>query len=79
MAKLREVYEKGYRRVCIACNTVFKPDEVRTEDYEDGHGGRSLEMCRCGCDLIGYIVEGEDGKLYISSTPEITEESKCCE
>lgn len=66
MSTLREVYDQGYRRVCIACRKVFK--EAPTEWYEDGHGGRHLEMCRCGCDLIGYIVE-KDGKLSIEREP----------
>lgn len=71
---LRDVYNEGYRRVCIGCNTVFKPDCVRREMYEDGHGGRLIEMCRCGCDLIGHIVEA-DSKLYISPEPKLTEKS----
>ncbi len=64
MSTLREVYSQGYRRVCVGCNKVYKPDSVRKEIYEDGHGGRLMEMCSCGCDLIGYILE-KDGKLYI--------------
>ena len=68
MSTLREVYDEGYRRACIACHKVFKPERVRTELYEDGHEGRQLEMCRCGCDLIGYIVE-KDGKLSIEEEP----------
>lgn len=78
MATLRELYNKGCRRVCIGCNTVFKPDKVRTEPYADGHGGREIEMCKCGCDLIGYIIEGKDGKLYICRQPKIDKDSICC-
>lgn len=75
MSTVREVYEDGYRRVCLNCHTVFKPRGVPKVWCEDGHGGYSMEMCRCGCDLIGYIIEGEDGRLYISSKPEITKDA----
>lgn len=68
MSSLREVYDQGYRRVCIACNTVFKSSRVPSEAYETGHGyEENLEMCRCGCDLIGYIIE-KNGELEISRT-----------
>lgn len=65
MASLRELFDQGYTRVCIGCNTAFKPDKVPKPTYEDGHGGRRLEMCGCGCDLIGYVMEGKDGQLYV--------------
>jgi len=67
--KLKEVYDKGYRRVCMNCNTVWKPDTVRTEPYETGHGYvEQLEICRCGCDLIGYIIKGKLGGVSIERT-----------
>ena len=67
MSTLQEVYDKGYRRACINCHTVWKPDRVRTEPYETGHGYEyPLEMCKCGCDLIGYIVKNKKGELEIS-------------
>jgi len=69
---LREAFDQGYRRVCIGCNTVFKPGEVRKEFCDDGHGGRDIEMCKCGSDLIGNIIE-EDGELLICRTSEIDE------
>ncbi len=74
---LRELYNDGYRRVCLNCNSVFKQDNVRTEPYEDGHGGRIIEMCNCSCDLIGYIIKGEDDKLYICRENKIDETSIC--
>ncbi len=77
ISTLREVYNNGYRQACLNCKTVFKPDKVRKESYEDGHGGRVIEMCGCGCDLMGYIIEGEDGKLYICRQQEIDKDSIC--
>lgn len=71
---LREFYDEGYRRVCLNCHTVFKPGMVREEWCEDGHYGYSMEMCRCGCDIVGYILE-IDGKLYISDEPFLTNQS----
>ena len=40
---------------CLKCNTVSKTK--RTEQYEDGHGGRRLEMCKCGCDLFARLAD----------------------
>ncbi len=53
---LENFKEKGYNSVCLGCNTVYK--EKPTEIYEDGHGGRFLEICcRCGSDLFEGIDE----------------------
>lgn len=71
---LEELYDQGYRRVCIGCKTAFKPGRVRKEFLSDGHGERSIEMCKCGSDLIGYIVE-EEGSLYICREPQVDENS----
>jgi len=78
VSTLRIVYEEGYRRVCMNCNTVFKPGEVPKSPLY-GHDVREIEMCRCSCDLIGHIVEGKDGFLYICRTPQIDENSICCD
>lgn len=68
MSTLKEVYDQGYRRACIACLRVFK--NAPTEPYETGHGyTENLEMCSCGCDLIGFIVE-RNGKLTIEREEE---------
>jgi len=59
----KELLKEGYRYGCIGCNTAYK--DVPWEDYPDGHGGRPLAMCRCGCDII---VDFETGKpVYWSS------------
>ncbi len=51
---IREQAKKeGYKYYCIACNKIYK--EKRTERYEDGHGGRQIEMCSCGCDLFDNL------------------------
>ncbi len=52
---LESFKEKGYHEVCLGCNTVYK--KKPKQDYEDGHGGRCLEMCRCGSDLFEDINE----------------------
>ncbi len=49
---------EGYR--CLGCGRVFK--SVPTEEYEDGHGGRQLDMCPCGCDLFEK-VQSEEGRV----------------
>jgi len=72
---IEDFYAKGFRRVCLSCNTLFEPDKVRKEDYDDGHGGRPIEMCKCGCDLIGHIIKNEDGKFFICREPKIDEDS----
>jgi len=56
-AKTREkMLAEGYRYYCIACHRVFK--QPPTEQYEDGHGGRPLEMCKCGCDMFANLKDG---------------------
>ena len=49
----QEVLDKGYLYYCVACSKVYKM--LPTEQYEDGHGGRQLSMCRCGCDLFANL------------------------
>jgi len=48
-----EAITEGYKWYCLKCNTVFK--DKPTQNYEDGHGGRLLEMCRCGSDLFDKL------------------------
>lgn len=50
MPPRQEMIDAGLLYFCANCRLTYK--EVPTEDYEDGHGGRLLTMCRCGCDLI---------------------------
>lgn len=49
-----EAIAKGYQVYCLECNTVYRTPP--TEQYEDGHDGRRLEMCRCGSDLFGSLI-----------------------
>ena len=51
----KEAIKSGYICYCAKCNTAYK--NVPTEQYEDGHGGRQLEMCRCGCDLFARLAD----------------------
>ena len=52
---LMELERQGTRFVCLNCYRAYekKPEEI----YEDGHGGRYLEMCPCGSDLFESIRE----------------------
>jgi len=50
MATRQEMIDEGLLYFCANCKSCFK--KVPVEEYEDGHGGRLLTMCRCGCDLI---------------------------
>lgn len=67
LKKLENWKKEGYRWVCIGCNTVYreKPQWL----YEDGHGGRYIDICKCGCDLFFGIdrpivmIKGEIIKL----------------
>ncbi len=48
--KIRILIEEGYRWKCLGCGGVYKdrPEQM----YEDGHGGRYIDMCQCGSDLF---------------------------
>ncbi|HCR41769.1 TPA: hypothetical protein DIV45_00105 [Patescibacteria group bacterium] len=48
-----EALAKDYLYYCLNCNKVYK--ELPVENYEDGHGGRNLQMCKCGCDLFADL------------------------
>lgn len=48
-----EAIREGFKYYCLGCRTAYK--EKPTEQYEDGHDGRRLEMCKCGCDLFDEI------------------------
>lgn len=53
-----EAIAKGYKHYCLKCHKVYK--EVPKQTYEDGHGGRLIDMCRCGSDLFGLLEEFTD-------------------
>lgn len=48
--KIKKFLKDGYRWRCLGCGLVSK--DKRQEFYEDGHGGRFIDMCRCGSDLF---------------------------
>ncbi len=52
-----EAIAKGYRYFCLECSTVYKEKPIAP--YDDGHVGRMLEMCRCGCDLFDNLSKAE--------------------
>ena len=53
LKKLENWKKEGYQQICMGCYTVYR--QKPTQWYEDGHGGRFIEMCRCGCDLFDTI------------------------
>lgn len=53
--EIKKLLEKGYLFRCLSCNTVYK--EKKQEFYNDGHGGRYIDMCSCGCDLFQPLEE----------------------
>ena len=55
MPTRQEMIDDGYTVYCLQCNKCYKTPP--NEQYEDGHGGRRLEMCRCGCDLFSQLKE----------------------
>ena len=59
-----EIMKEGSVYYCLHCHSAYK--KVPTEWYEDGHGGRHITMCNCGCDLIALLSNDElvnwDGK-----------------
>ncbi len=52
---LKKLEKQGGRYICLGCNDVCQ--KKRQEIYEDGHGGRMLDMCNCGSDLFIGIRE----------------------
>lgn len=50
---LEELVLDGARYICLGCKKVYatKPEKI----YDDGHGGRMMEMCSCDSDLFGAI------------------------
>ena len=55
MATREDMIKEGYVWFCLSCHKCFKT--LPTENYEDGHGGRQIEMCRCGCDIFSELDE----------------------
>ena len=53
----QEAIDKGYRIYCLGCGTVYK--QAPTLEYEDGHGGRMINMCPCGSDLFTNLADEE--------------------
>lgn len=53
LKNLKKLREKGAKHVCLNCTKVYQ--KKREEVYENGHGGRLLEMCTCGSHLFQDI------------------------
>jgi hypothetical protein len=52
-----ELISEGMRWICLNCGRCYR--DKPKESYEDGHGIRLLEMCRCGSDLFKKLNEVE--------------------
>lgn len=69
--KLKEnitnLQKRGYTHVCLSCNTVYKG--IPTSPYADGHNGRDLNMCTCGCDLFSSLEEVKNTCVIPVNTP----------
>lgn len=50
-----EAIKNGNTVYCLGCNTVYKRPPL--QQYEDGHGGRRMPMCKCGCDLFANLTD----------------------
>ncbi len=53
--RIKKLIKEGYRWKCMDCGTIYK--DKPEQPYEDGHSGRSIEMCRCGSDLFVSLQE----------------------
>jgi hypothetical protein len=53
--KLEEFLKQGYRVKCLICGKIYK--DTPRKWYEDGHGGRNIEICSCGSDLFINLEE----------------------
>ena len=64
LENVQALEKQGARHHCLGCNRLY--NQKPKEWYEDGHGGRFLEMCGCGSDLfddIGGLLERLSGTL----------------
>lgn len=62
----------GY--ICVACNTAY--ENLPKADYEYGHGGRELNICRCGSDMIIPAIKLLDNCHRIISNPVVINNRK---
>ena len=62
--------QTGFRYICVRCHALHR--KPRQEYYDDGHAGRMIDMCSCGCDIfekienipcLHVVVEPRDGVL----------------
>jgi len=51
--RLKELKNKGANYICLNCKQIYAEKPVQL--YEDGHGGKDIEMCSCGSDLFDDI------------------------
>ena len=62
--RFKELKSAGGKFVCLSCKRVYEKKPMQF--YEDGHGGRDIEMCVCGCDLLDEIdafIKNDDRTL----------------
>jgi hypothetical protein len=46
---------EGCKYYCLNCHICYV--HIPVEIYEDGHGGRLLNMCKCGSDLFAHLSD----------------------
>jgi len=52
---LNKLIDKGYTCKCVSCGKFYK--EPPQEWYDDGHGGRNIDMCPCDSDLFTSLQD----------------------
>lgn len=53
-----EAIKEGFKYYCLYCGRIYK--KVPQVEYEDGHGGRWIDMCCCGSDLFEKLENHPD-------------------
>jgi len=53
ISNLKALHSRGAEYVCMGCKRVYS--DIPSRFYEDGHGGRDIDMCTCGSDLFDSI------------------------
>jgi len=47
---IEKLGKNGGKNICLGCHKVY--ENIPKQNYEDGHGGRMIDMCGCGSDLF---------------------------
>ncbi len=55
--KREDAIKSGYQIYCLECKSIYIT--VPTQWYEDGHGGRNIQKCICGCTEFIYLHDNK--------------------